>query len=131
MDHIAKGTFEVKIIPQPGEENKDAFLARMVIDKQFHGELEGTSYGQMLSAGSPAQGSAGYVALEKVTGSLQGLKGTFVLQHTGTMDKGAATLSVTVVPGSGTDELSGLSGNLEIIRESGKHAYIFSYKIAG
>jgi hypothetical protein len=122
----ASGTFDVKLTPQSMVDGQDA-LARMSIDKQFHGELEATSKGEMLSAGTNVKGSAGYVAIERVTGTLAGRRGTFVLQHTGTMNRGAAELSISVVPDSGTDQLTGLSGTMGITIESGKHFYEFDY----
>jgi hypothetical protein len=125
MTHAA-GTFEVKLAPQP----TDAMgLGRMSIDKQFHGDLEATSKGEMLAAMTETKGSAGYVAIERVTGALHGRTGTFVLQHSGTMNRGAASLSVTVVPDSGTDKLAGLSGKMAIQVEGGKHSYEFEYTL--
>src|SRR4051794_13256902 len=118
----AAGTFEVKLTPQATD---DPTLARLTIEKQFHGDLEGTSKGQMLSAATDVKGSAGYVAIERVTGTLQRRSGTFVLQHSGTMTRGAPQLSVTVVPDSGTGELAGLEGKLDIQIEGGKHSYRF------
>ena len=103
----------------------------MSIDKRFSGDLEGTSEGEMLSAMSLVKGSAGYVAIEKVTGSLHGRRGTFVLQHSATMNRGAPLLSVTVIPDSGSGELTGLSGSLQIIIEDKKHSYLFDYSIDG
>jgi hypothetical protein len=126
----AKGTFDVKLTPQVAESNAaDALLSRMTIDKQFHGDLEATSQGQMLAAGTAVKGSAGYVAIEKVTGTLRGRSGSFVLQHTGTMDRGAPTLSVTVVPDSGTGEFVGLIGKMNIVIAEGKHSYEFEYAL--
>jgi hypothetical protein len=122
----AAGTFEVKLTPQPD----DSPVGRMTIVKQFHGDLEGSSAGQMLAAMTEVKGSAGYVAIEKVTGSLHGRAGSFVLQHTGTMNRGTPQLSVTVVPDSGTGDLAGLSGSLNIIIEGGKHSYEFDYEFA-
>jgi hypothetical protein len=101
----------------------------MTINKQFHGDLEATSQGEMLSAGSPVKGSAGYVAMEKVAGSLSGRAGAFVLQHSGVMTRGAPSLSVTVVPDSGSGELTGLSGQMIIQIEAGKHSYEFEYTL--
>ena len=101
----------------------------MTIDKQFHGDLEATSQGQMLAARSSVKGSAGYVAMERVSGSLNGLTGTFVLQHSGTMTRGEPSLSVTVVPDSGTGDLTGLSGKMTIDLAAGKHSYVFQYAI--
>jgi hypothetical protein len=130
MSFHATGPFEVKLTPQAAEGENTA-VARMTIEKQFHGELEAASRGQMLSALTGARGSAGYVAMEVVSGVLGGRQGTFVLQHSGTMDRGQPRLSVTVVPDSGTDELSGLSGSMDIrIEPGGKHFYDFDYAIA-
>ena len=101
----------------------------MSIDKQFHGDLEAVSKGEMLSAMTEVKGSAGYVAIERVTGSLHGRKGSFVLQHSGTMNRGSATLSVTVVPDSGTGQLVGLAGKMAIVIEAGKHSYELEYTV--
>jgi hypothetical protein len=132
MTTQAKGTFTVKMSPQPWSENSsDHTLARFLLDKQFQGDIEATSTGQMMSAGSGAQGSSGaYVALEKVTGSLQGRKGSFVLYHVGVMNAGVPDLKINVVPGSATDELNGLAGNMTIQVADGKHAYEFAYTLA-
>lgn len=115
------------------DKDTDPTLGRLILHKEFHGDLEGTSEGQMLTAGSPESGSAGYVAMERFTGTLDGLggkkKGTFCLQHSGTMNRGKPSLSVTVVPDSGTDELTGISGDLEIIIEDGKHSYNFNHSL--
>jgi hypothetical protein len=124
----AGGTFEVKVAPLSTDA---APLGRLSIDKTFRGDLEGTSKGEMLTAGSPVKGSAGYVAMELVTGSLHGKRGTFALQHTGTMMRGAAQLTITVVPDSGTDELQGLQGTMVIDASGGKHAYDFDYRLGG
>lgn len=125
--HIT-GPFEVKMIPAPADDYADGTtLARFTLDKQYHGDLEATSKGQMLSAGTAVKSSAGYVAIERVTGRLNGRDGTFVLQHSGTMARGAATLVLTVVPDSGTGELTGLSGSMAIVRADGKHSYVFDY----
>ena len=125
MTH-ATGTFEVKLTPQATD---DPGLGRMTIDKQFHGDLEGTSKGQMLSAGTDVKGSAGYVAIERVTGTLGGRSGTFVLQHSGTMTRGTPQLTITVVPDSGTGALAGLEGKMTIQIASGKHSYEFEYSL--
>jgi hypothetical protein len=101
----------------------------MAIDKIFRGDLEGTSKGEMLAAGTPVKGSAGYVAIEKVSGTLEGRQGTFILQHSGTMNRGAAQLTVTVVPDSGTGQLTGLSGRMNIVIEAGNHSYEFDYTL--
>lgn len=126
MSH-ATGPFEVKLTPQ--DDKLDPTLARMIIDKQFHGDLEGTSKGTMLSAGTAVKGSAGYVAMEIVTGTLHGRSGTFVLQHNATMNRGVPSLSITVVPDSGTGQLTGLTGTMNIIIAEGKHSYDFSYTL--
>ena len=123
----ATGTFVVKLTPQV--DGEDLGLGRMTIDKQFHGDLEATSQGQMLAARSSVKGSAGYVAMERVSGSLGGRSGTFVLQHSGTMTRGEPQLSVTVVPDSGTGELTGLSGKMAINIAEGEHSYVFEYAI--
>jgi len=130
MKTQAKGTFDVKVIPQAADENAGDGVGRFLLDKQFHGDLEAASKGQMLAAGSPADGSGGYVAMEKVSGTLNGRKGSFVLQHTGTMKGGVAEMNVTVVPGSGTEQLVGLAGKMEIIIADGKHSYQFEYTLA-
>jgi hypothetical protein len=125
----ASGTFDVKLSPQAAEEG-DAGLGRMSIDKQFHGDLEGTSKGFMLSsAATVVKGSGGYVAMERVTGTLKGRAGSFVLQHSGTMTRGTPQLSVTVVPDSGTGALEGLAGTMAIKIADGKHWYEFEYTL--
>lgn len=131
MENLAAGTFEVKVTSVGGGENQDPDLGRMIIDKQFHGDLEATSKGQMLSAGSVVKGSAGYVAMEKVSGTLKGLTGSFALQHSGSIARGTQQMSVNVVPDSGTGELAGLFGYMEIIIENGKHSYKFTYNFQG
>ena len=130
MTMHATGTFDVKLTPQAAEDG-DAGLGRMTIDKQFHGDLEGTSKGFMLSsAGTIVKGSGGYVAMEKVTGTLKGRAGSFVLQHSGTMNSNALHLTITVVPDSGTEQLTGLTGTMNIIiAPDGKHSYDFSYTL--
>src|SRR5215813_2819721 len=120
---LAKGTFEVKLTPQT--QDQAATVGRFSIEKQFTGDLEGTSKGEMLAVSSPVQGSAGYVAMEVVSGTLQGRTGTFALQHNGIMNRGRADLSVTVVPDSGTDQLTGVSGKMKIIIADGQHYYEF------
>ncbi len=125
----ATGTFEVQLEPLTAYNTDDASLARMSIDKQFHGDLEATSEGEMLSAGTSVKGSAGYVAIERVTGTLNGRQGTFVFQHSGTMARGAPTLNVTVVPDSGTGELTDLMGTLVINIADGEHSYEFDYTL--
>jgi len=128
MNH-ASGTFEVKLVPQTDDKNSDAALGRMTIDKQFQGDLEGTSKGQMLTCMTDVKGSAGYVAIEKVSGTLKGRAGTFILQHTGTMNRGVPQLTITVVPDSGTGQLAGITGNFKVIIADGKHSYEFEYTL--
>ena len=126
----ASGSFDVKLGPQSlSHSEADPLLGRMSIAKQFHGELEGTSQGEMLSAMTPVKGSAGYVAIERVSGTLHDRSGSFVLQHSGTMTRGAPQLSVTVVPDSGTGELAGLVGRMAIDITDGKHSYTFDYTL--
>jgi hypothetical protein len=122
------GTFDVKLTPQ-ADDGSDSGIGRMTIEKQFHGDLEGTSRGQMLSAMGTVKGSAGYVAMERVTGALKSRSGSFVLQHTGTMNRGEPQLVVSVVPDSGTDELAGISGMLKITIAEGRHSYEFDYTL--
>ncbi len=127
MANLAHGTFDVQLKPQPLAHGEDATRGRLSIDKQFHGDIAGTSVGEMLSAGTATAGSAGYVALERVAGTLHGRSGSFVLQHSGTMTRGVGQLSITVVPDSGTDELEGLAGSMRLIISGGEHAYEFEY----
>ena len=128
MTQRVTGTFEVKITPQD-DKSDDKTLGRMTIDKQWHGDMEGTSKGQMLTGGDVSKGSAGYVAMEKFSGTVKGRKGTFILQHSATMIKGEGQLTITVVPDSGTDGLAGISGKLTIKIENGKHFYDFEYSL--
>jgi hypothetical protein len=128
MSAHARGTFEVKLTALT-DASAEPGLGRMSSDKQYHGDLEGSAKGQMLTAGSVAKGSAGYVAMELFSGKLAGHTGTFALQHSGTIDHGAQSLSITVVPGSGTGEFEGLAGKMNIINESGKHSYDFEYTV--
>lgn len=128
MPQTIRGSFDVKLRPldlaftheMPG-------LGRMSIDKQFHGDLEATSKGEMLSAMSTVKGSAGYVAIERVTGTLMGKQGTFVLQHFAFMNRGEQSMTISVVPDSGTEELTGLSGDLTIEIIEKKHYYVFTF----
>ncbi len=126
----ATGTFEVKLSPQaPDACVGDPTVGRMAIEKQFHGDLEAASKGQMLTAMTDTKGSAGYVALERVAGTLGGRSGTVALQHSGTMPRGVPRLSVTVVPDSGTGELAGIDGHMTIEVAEGKHRYDFEYTL--
>jgi hypothetical protein len=130
VTQIATGPFDVKVTAQD-EGSDDPFLNRMTLDKQFHGDLEATSKGQMLTASTAVKGSAAYVAIEKVSGTLKGHKGTFILQHTGTMNRNKPELSIMVVPDSGTGELESLTGKMKInIAADGKHSYEFEYTLA-
>ena len=130
MTSHASGTFEVKLAAQPDEARGDTGLGRMSIDKQFHGDLEATSKGFMLSsAATVVMGSGGYVAMERVTGTLKGRTGSFVLQHSGTMTRGTPQMHVTVVPDSGTGQLEGLAGTMTIKIDEGKHSYEFEYTL--
>ena len=127
----ASGPFEVSLKPLPMDNEPGSdLLGRMSIEKQFRGDLEGTSKGQMLTGGTAIKTSAGYVAIERVTGSLRGRKGSFILQHTGLMNRGAPSLAITVVPDSGTDQLEGLKGTMTINIEAGKHSYQLDYTLA-
>lgn len=127
---IARGTFDVKMGPLPSDEVADAAqIGRFSIDKTLHGDLEGTSKGQMLATGAPASGSAGYVAIERFTGTLNGRQGSFSLQHTAWMAGGEQSMTITVVPDSGTEELTGLKGTLLIIIAGKDHSYEFTYSL--
>ena len=130
MAQTARGEFVVTLNPLAFEgADPESKLGRMSIDKEISGDLTATTTGQMLTAMTGTEGSAGYVAIERVTGVLDGKRGTFVLQHTGTMNRGAQSLAVTVVPDSGTGELVGLEGEFKIIIEEGKHSYEFTYRL--
>lgn len=126
MTHHGRGTFAVSTKPLPQQPDG---VGRFSLDKQIHGDLEATSRGEMLAYGNPASGEAGYVAMEVVTGTLAGRHGTFALQHVGTMGGGALSLTVTVVPGSGTGGLKGLAGTFTIRQEGGQHFYDFAYTL--
>ena len=126
----ASGRFEVRLTPQVAEDQSgDEAIGRMSIDKQFQGDLVATSKGQMLAASTPVAGSAGYVAIERVTGNLHGRRGSFTLQHTGVMTRGQPQLSITVVPDSGTDQLTSLSGRMTIQIADGEHSYELEYTL--
>ena len=125
----ARGPFEVKVTPQAPDGDSDPTLGRFVLDKRFHGELEATSRGEMLTASTETAGSAGYVAVERVTGTLQDRAGSFSLQHSGTMTRGTPRLSITVVPDSGTGALAGLAGEMAIEITDGKHFYDLEYTL--
>jgi len=132
MSERATGPFEVKVTPQKPDTQiaRAANLGRLTIDKRFHGDLEGISKGEMLATQSDVKGSAAYVALERVTGTLKGRNGSFVLQHNATMDRGKPAATVTVVPDSGTGQLRGLSGRMNIIiAPDGAHSYEFDFRV--
>lgn len=128
MTKHAGGTFEVKIKPLTTDD-ANANLVRMSLDKQFRGGLDATSKGEMLADSAGDKDSGGYVAMERVSGTLDGRRGTFALQHSGTMSPGSMEMSVIVVPGSGTDQLKGLSGRMTIKIDGGKHSYDFEYAL--
>lgn len=130
MSRQARGTFKVDITPQPPQDGAaDPGVGRMLIHKQFQGELSGESHGQMLAIGTPVDGSAGYVAMERVTGIVHAHEGSFALQHSGTLHRGAAHLSIAIVPDSGTGRLEGISGTLQITVEAGVHHYVLDYDL--
>jgi expansin (peptidoglycan-binding protein) len=126
----AQGTFEVKTAPLAADDATAATsIGRYSLDKVYRGDLEGASAGEMLGAGNPATGTAGYVAIEQVTGSLHGKHGSFALQHFGTMDQGKFEINVKVVPGSGTAQLAGIAGALTIFIEGKNHSYSMEYTL--
>ena len=129
--HVARGEFEVKVLPQPADENVgDPMIGRLGLDKTFTGALIGVSKGQMLGSQSETEpGKGGYVAMERFVGTLDGKKGSFLLQHIGTMDAGGAVMDISVVPGSGADELKGIAGKFIIKIEGKKHFYEFEYTL--
>ncbi len=126
--HVS-GPFDVKVTHQD-DASTDPLLNRMTLDKQYHGDLVATSVGQMLTAGTDVKGSGAYVAIEKVSGTLEGKKGTFILQHAGTMTREVPQLAIVIVPDSGTGELEGISGEMKIkFAEGGKHFYELDYTV--
>jgi hypothetical protein len=130
MKHRAAGTFEVDLKPQPADDFADgAAMGRMTLAKRFTGDLEATGRGQMLTGMSGVQGSAGYVAIERVTGTLAGRTGSFLLQHSGTMTRGTPSLTITVIPDSGIEELTGLQGTMQVVIDGGVHSYVFEYTL--
>ena len=130
MTRHAEGTFDVKTTPLAANDGTmGTLIGRYSLVKQYHGDLDATSKGEMLSAGEPSSGNAGYVAIEQVAGTLNGHAGSFALQHIGSMESGSYKLSVVVVPGSGTGQLTGIGGTLTIIITSGKHSYTFDYTL--
>lgn len=130
MNIRAAGTFEVKLSPLTAyNASEEAHAGRMSLDKHFYGDLIATSKGEMLTAGTVTKGSAGYVAIERVSGTLNGKSGNFSLQHSGTMTRGIPQLTVTVVPDSGTGQLTGITGQMNIVIAAGKHSYEFDYTL--
>jgi uncharacterized protein DUF3224 len=128
----ASGPFDVKLNPLDKYDTAaGSLLSRLSLDKQYRGDLEATGVGEMLATGTSVKGSAGYVAMERVTGTLHGKRGTFVFQHSSTLNRGAPTQRISVVPDSGTDQLTGLTGTMEIKIDDGKHSYLFEYSLPG
>jgi hypothetical protein len=131
MNQIAQGTFEIVMSPPPaGEGGGRLSVGRMLIDKKYVGDLNGSGQGEMLSAGNPAAGSAGYVAIEHITGTLNGRSGGFALQHSGTMHGGNSELAIAIVPGSGTGELIGIEGKLKLDIVERQHFYEIDYTLS-
>jgi hypothetical protein len=132
MTFHATGALDVKTTPLAPDDatgGAGVDIGRYALDKQYHGDLEAAGKGEMLGAGDPSKGNAGYVAIERVTGTLHGHSGSFALQHTGTIDQGKFQLTVTVVPGSGMGGLAGIAGTMTIIVTNGKHSYEFEYTL--
>lgn len=127
MTGPATGTFVPTFEPLPTDDGE--WLGRMRVLKTFEGDLAGTARAEMLAFQSGEDGSAGYVAIDRFTGTLHGRRGSFVLQHSGLMDRGEPSLTVTVVPGSGTDGLTGLRGTMEIVNDGGAHSYTLTYRL--
>lgn len=127
------GPFEVTLKPLPMEGQGEADthpMGRMSIDKVYRGDLDAVGRGQMLTGATPIRNSAAYVAVERVTGTLKGRKGSFTLQHAGLMNRGSQSLAITIVPDSGTEQLEGLKGTMTINIEGGKHSYLLDYTLA-
>jgi hypothetical protein len=130
MNYQARGTFEVAIKPAVDPETLGGVsLGRLSLNKQFHGDLTATGKGEMLTAVTSVDGSAGYVAIERVTGTLHGREGSFVFQHTGLMNRGAQQLSIFIVPDSGTEQLAGIAGTFLLDVVDGEHRYAFEYSL--
>lgn len=129
MANHSVGPFDVKVVKQD-DPNTDSSMGRFTLDKQYHGDLEGTGKGQMLTASTEVKGSGAYVAIERVTGTLKGREGSFALQHTGTMTQNVPTLIINIVPDSGTGQLKGIAGKMTItITAEGKHTYDVEYTL--
>ena len=127
---VAQGSFDVKTLPLPSDDAiSGTAIRRYSLDKVFYGDLAGPSTGVMLGAGDPAKGTAGYVAMEYVTAILQGRNGSFALQHFGTMSSTGFELNISIAPGSGTGDLIGITGSMQIKNESGKHSYVLEYSL--
>lgn len=126
---LATGTFDVEITPETTDEAEGSTLGRMAMSKRFHGDLDGNSVGEMLTAMTGREGSAGYVAIERFSGTLDGRRGTFALQHSGTMNRGEQALSITIVPDSGTGDLEGIAGSLRVTIDEGGHSYELEYTL--
>lgn len=127
----ATGTFSVTMTPaDPPQTTAGALTGRFLLDKHYQGPLQAHGLGEMMSAGTAVKGSAGYVAIERVSGTLDGRSGSFVLQHSGSMHRGEASLHISIVADSGTEDLAGLSGSLEIRIDAGVHHYTLSYQLA-
>jgi len=132
MTHTARGEFTVKLNSQGvAEKISGSSLGRMLLEKRFHGDLEASSTGEMLTARTEVEGSAGYVAIERVTGVFHERKGSFVLQHYGTLARGVPQQTITIVPDSGSGELSGISGTMTIKIVDKNHHYELDYSLAG
>jgi len=130
MTRHAEGTFDVKVTPLPPDDaTSGTAIGRYAMEKKIHGDLEAVSKGEMIGAGDLAKGTAGYVAIEQITGTLKGHAGSFALQHNSTMSGGNYNMSITVVPGSGTGDLAGIAGTFTIIIANGKHSYTFDYTL--
>ena len=130
MKHHIEGGFDVKRSAEPVHAAGEGLLGRHALDKTYHGDLSGTGIGEMLSAGTTTPGSAGYVAIEKVTGRLGGRTGSFYLMHFGVMTRGDGSLRIEVIPDSGANDLVGLTGNMDIkIAAGGVHSYVFDYEL--
>jgi hypothetical protein len=128
--YSAAGTFQVTVTPRDDEETPEGMaLGHSILTKELHGDLEGSAEGAMLTALTPEEGSAGYVAIELVRGTLNGRSGTFLLQHHGLMDRGAQDLSITVIPGSGTGELEGIRGTMSLDLTGAERGYELRYTL--
>jgi len=126
----ARGDFDVKMTPEAVDKGEGGItVSRLALDKTYHGDLEATGRGVMLSATTPVTGSAGYIALERVSGVLHGRRGSFVLQHTGTMTRGTPQLAIGIVPDSGTGDLTGIAGGCGITIANGNHSYELQYTL--